>query len=315
VTDANLVLGRLPTELAGGELTLDVAAARSAVERNVAIPLGLSIEDAAAGIIRIVDEHMLGALRVVSVQRGLDPRELVLVPFGGAGPVHGAQLARLAGIGTMLVPALPGVLSALGFLLADVRQVFTQTRVGQIDSLDVDAFNDLIAQLQTAAASWLDREGVPVADRVMEIALDLRYRSQAYELPIAVSAPLDAAAWRAAGERFHAEHKRRYGFDQPFAAVEVVTVRVTAIGNLPKPKFAALPDEGPDASWARTGGRPVYFAGAWQETICYERRKLRHGNLIPGPAVIEQPDCTTVIHPRQCARVDARTNLIVTTGV
>jgi N-methylhydantoinase A len=196
VTDANLILGRLPIQLAGGELALDPDAARAAIQKHVADPLGLSVEQAALGIIRIVDEHMLGALRVVSVQRGLDPRDLVLVPFGGAGPVHGGQLARFAGIGTMLVPALPGVLSALGFLLADVKQVFTLTRVGTVGKLDVNAYNEDLARLVAEAAAWLDREGVGPPDRTVEIALDLRYQGQAYELPMPATAPLDAAAWR-----------------------------------------------------------------------------------------------------------------------
>jgi N-methylhydantoinase A len=315
VTDANLMLGRLPLELAGGELTLDPEAARLAVRRHVAEPLGLSIEEAAAGIIRIVDEHMLGALRVVSVQRGLDPRELVLVPFGGAGPVHGGQLATLAGIGTMLVPALPGVLSALGFLLADVKQVFTQTKVGLIGALDAESYNDELARLSEAAVSWLNREAVAESEQAVEVALDLRYKGQAYELPIAVSAPLDDAAWQTVRDRFHAEHKRRYGFDQPFAGVEVVTLRVTAIGSLPKPRFQSLPVAGADATAARAGSAPVYFDGAWLDTPRYDRAKLGHGNLIAGPAIVVQRDCTTVIHPGQTARVDHLGNLIVTTGV
>ncbi|MCC6792710.1 MAG: hydantoinase/oxoprolinase family protein, partial [Thermomicrobiales bacterium] len=315
VTDANLVLGRLPLELAGGELTLDREAARDAVRGHVAERLGLSIEEAAAGIIRIVDEHMLGALRVVSVQRGLDPRELVLVPFGGAGPVHGGQLATLAGIGTMMVPALPGVLSALGFLLADVKQVFTQTKVGLIGSLDIAAYNAELARLIDDAMGWLNREAVPEADRSVEVALDLRYKGQAYELPVVVAGPLDQHSWEATRERFHAEHKRRYGFDQPFAGVEVVTLRVTAIGSLPKPRFHSLPFVGEDASAALIGVDAVFFDGTWVETPRYDRAKLVHGNRVDGPAIIVQRDCTTVIHPGQTARVDHLSNLIVTTGV
>src|SRR5581483_1555583 len=149
---------------------------------HVAAPLGLSIEEAAYGIIRIVDEHMLGALRVVSVQRGVDPRDLVLVPFGGAGPVHGAALAHLAGIGTMVVPPAPGVLSALGFLLADVKNAYPLTRVGLIGHLDVDNYARDLAGLIAQADAWLESEGVPPAARAVECALDLRYQGQSYEL-------------------------------------------------------------------------------------------------------------------------------------
>jgi N-methylhydantoinase A len=314
ITDANLVLGRLPCALAGGEITLDVDLAREAIERHVATPLDLSLEQAAEGVLRIVNENMLGALRVVSVQRGIDPRELVLVPFGGAGPVHGAELARLAGIETMMVPSTPGVLSALGFLLSDIRNVYGLTRVGQIGDLDVDAYNRSIDGLIRDARAWLDREGVSPSDQAVETALDLRYRGQAYELPIPVDAQLDEDAWQAAAGRFHAEHKRRYGFEQPFIPVEIVTIRVTAIGRLPKLQLAPLPEEAPDAEHAVLDHQSVYFEGGYQETAFYDRALLRPGNRLPGPAIITQPDCTTVIGPGQSMRVDGFGNLIVTTG-
>ena len=192
VTDANLVLGRLPLALAGGAVHLDLAAARRAIEEQIAIPLGIGIEAAALGVVRIVDEHMLGALRVVSVQRGVDPRDLALVPFGGAGPLHGAELARLAGISTMLVPRNPGVLSALGFLLADVKQVFSRTRVGVVGQLDEATYQRDLDQLIVEGDTWLEHEGIAVAQRVVELAIDLRYRGQAYELPIRVNLPLNA---------------------------------------------------------------------------------------------------------------------------
>jgi N-methylhydantoinase A len=311
VTDANLVLGRLPAELAGGELTLDVERARDAIRRLVAEPLRLSVEEAAHGIIRIVDESMLGALRVVSVQRGIDPRDLVLVPFGGAGPVHGAELARLLGIGTVLVPPAPGVLSALGFLLADIKNVFPLTRVGLIGTLDVDAYNRDLERLIAQAAQWLERESVPPEDRELACALDLRYRGQAYELPIAVGPRLDAAAWQDAAARFHAEHKRRYGFDEPFAGIEVVTLRVTAIGHLPKLAMRPQPEGEPDSSRAQIDEHRVYFADAYHDTRVYDRALLRPGHRLVGPAIIVQPDCTTVVHPGQSLRVDGLGNLIV----
>jgi N-methylhydantoinase A len=313
VTDANLVLGRLPAQLAGGEITLDVERAREAIREHVARPLGLSIEEAANGIIRIVNENMLGALRVVSVQRGIDPRDLVLVPFGGAGPVHGAELARLCGIDTMLVPAVPGVLSALGFLLADVKNVFTLTRVGQVDDLDLNAYNADLARLVRQAGEWLEREGVGPEDREVQVALDLRYRGQAYELPVITPALLDAAVASSAVERFHAEHRRRYGYDQPFARVEVVTLRVTAIGNRPKLAFAPQPEEGPDAAAAVISTGEVYFDGKFHPTKHYDRSRLRPGNHVTGPAIIVQPDCTTVLAPGQKLQVDALGNLIVQT--
>jgi N-methylhydantoinase A len=311
VTDANLVLGRLPEELAGGAVHLDREAAREAIETQIARPLGLTVEDAALGIVRIVDEGMLGALRVVSVQRGIDPRELALVPFGGAGPLHGAELARLAGIATMLVPPSPGVLSALGFLLADIKQVFTLTRVGLVGQLDAEAYQRDLDQLIAAAMAWLEREGVPPPDQAIEVALDLRYRGQAYELPIRVSLPLDTAAWQAAASRFHGEHKRRYGYDQSSVPVEIVTLRVTAIGVLPKPALERHEVTATDAESALLGHGRVIFAEGGLETPLYERTRLEPGACLTGPAVIMQPDCTTLIHPGQEATVDGFGNLIV----
>ena len=149
-------------------------------------------------------------------------------------------------------------------------------------------------------------------DRTIEVALDLRYRGQAYELPIRVAAPLDAASWHDAAVRFHAEHKRRYGFDQP-ADVEVVTLRVTAVGALPKPEFRPRPEEGPDPSPALVDRRPVYFDGGWVETPVYERARLCPGNRLAGPAHVLQPDCTTVLHPQQAMQVDGLGNLAAQT--
>jgi N-methylhydantoinase A len=314
VTDANLVLGRLPEELAGGAIRLDRDAAWQAIEKHAAAPLGLGVEEAALGIVRIVDEGMLGALRVVSVQRGIDPRDLALVPFGGAGPAHGAELARLAGIATMLVPPSPGVLSALGFLLADVKQVFTLTRVGLVGQLDEAAYQRDLDLLIADATAWLGREGVPPPDRAIEVALDLRYRGQAYELPIRVNLPLDAAAWADAATRFHAEHKQRYGYDQAAIPVEIVTLRVTAIGVLPKPSLERRAVEDADAARALAGQRRVIFAEGALETPVYNRERLEPGATLSGPALIVQSDCTTLIHPCQRATVDPFGNLIVATG-
>ncbi|MCA9858902.1 MAG: hypothetical protein KC438_04230, partial [Thermomicrobiales bacterium] len=273
---------------------------------------GLTVEQAAEGIIRIVDENMLGALRVVSVARGMDPRELTLVPFGGAGPVHGCQLARLAGISTVLVPAAPGVLSAMGFLLADVRQVFSRTMVGVIGELDPDRYNEELDALSRQATAWLDEEHIPAGDRAIEVTLDLRYKGQAYELPISAAIPLTDASLTEAMTAFHAEHKRRYGYDQPFTTVEIVTLRVTAIGELPTPELQRHTAEGPDAHHAIASQTQVFFDGAWVETNVYERSQLRAGNQFNGPALVRQDDCTTVIHPGQVVNVDDLLNLIVT---
>jgi N-methylhydantoinase A len=314
VTDANVVLGLLPDSLADGAIALDRVAAVAAIRRHIAEPLGLSLEEAAHGIIRIVNENMLGALRVVSVQRGLDPRDLTLVPFGGAGPVHGVELARLAGIGTVLVPARPGVLSALGFLLADIRHVFTRTKIGIIGHFDSAPYTQEMERLAAQAWAWLEREQVSGEDQAVDLSVDLRYRGQAYELSIPIGLPLDSDAWHKAGERFHDEHRRRYGFDQPGAAVEVVTLRATARGALSKPSFELLEHGSAGSSPPAIGARRAFLGGSFAEVPVYRRGDLCAGHQVAGPAIIVQPDCTTVLGSGDLATVDRFANLVVKVG-
>ena len=184
--------------------------------------------------------------------------------------------------------------------------------VGLIGQLDLDRYNDEIATLMTDAAGWLDQEQIPSADRAIDVTFDLRYQGQAYELPIHAALPLTAESLDTARAAFDVEHKRRYGYDQPFTNVEIVTLRVTAIGILPTPELQRHESEGPDASQAIASKTQVFFDGAWAETAVYERNLLRAGNQFSGPALVRQDDCTTVIHPGQAVRVDDLLNLIVT---
>ena len=306
VTDANLVLGRLPDELAGGELIkLDREAAVRAVEATSRGRSGYRCRSRGPGVIRIVDERMLGALRVVSVQRGLDPRELVLVPFGGAGPVHGAQLARLAGIDDAR-PVRPGVLSALGFLLADVEQVFTQTRVGLVGALDVRSYNR-----RSRAAGGRGRPSGWIAKGYRRV------------IALSTSPSTCATAGRRMNCRSESGHRLTPPPGKPPAAipsssirgamdtishcrVEVVTFRVTAIGALPKPRIErrSLDRRGEDATSSTRAPAGLFRWERWKRLFltgrCFDR-----GTCIAGPALIVQPDCTTVIHPGQSAQVDA----------
>jgi len=315
VTDANVVLGRIPPRLVGGELQLDVDLAREAIARYVAEPLNMDLHQAAEGIVRVVNENMLGALRVVSVQRGFDPRDLTLVPFGGAGPVHGGELARLIGISTMLVPPTPGVLSALGFLVADVKNVFTRTRVRGASELDCDEFNGEMSLLVEQARAWLEREGIPAERREVQTAVDMRYLGQAYEIPIPVPGSLDRKQLAEAVEAFHRRHHRLYGYDQRWLEVEFVTLRVTAVGHVSRTEPPRMPRQGPDSHRALIEDGAVYFEGGFVECPHYQRALLAAGNRIQGPAIIEQVDCTTVLFPGQRAEVDDFLNLIVNTGV
>ena len=254
VTDANVVLGRLPPSLLGGEMQLDAAAAEEAVGKT-ARALGLDLHQAAQGILDIVNENMFGALRLVTVQKGLDPRDFALVAFGGAGPLHGNAMAILAGCYPVIVPPTPGVLSALGFLYSDIKNEFAHTLIRTMDEVRAEEVADALAGLGEEARVWLGNEGVPADRRSVAFELDLRYFRQGYEFAI----PVDPEALRAGrldevAERFGELHERQYGFrlDQP---VELVNARAVAVGRVVKVEFPRFDAEGPDA--AGRGDRPA----------------------------------------------------------
>ena len=309
VTDAHLVLGRLPPHLAGGEIRLDVERARLAIAERVAQPLGLSLEAAASGILDIVNNAMVGAIRLVSVERGHDPRACALVPFGGAGPLHGGALATLLGMGTVVVPRHPGVLSALGLLGSEVRNDYARTSLQTPPRYDLAAVATIYGELEDEARAWLAREGVPMADRRLLRLADLRYRHQGFE----VTVPWDESDLALAPliARFHGRHETLYTYALPDAPVEIVTLRVAARGTVRRFALPRLPTSR-RAHRPRIERRPVYFRGrGWLACACHEREALSAGARLTGPAVVEQLDATTVILPGQRATVDRYGNLII----
>jgi N-methylhydantoinase A len=311
VSDANAVLGYLPPVLLGGDMSLDVDAARTAVA-DIARRLGLSPEDAALGILQIANEVMLGALRVITVQRGLDPRDFGILAFGGAGPLHANALAELLGCYPVVVPPNPGVLSALGFLEAEFKNEFVQTFIRSSRAMDPsmvwDRFNDLAAR----AGAWLDEQEVSTPDRRLVYSLDLRYEQQGYEVSVDIDPAIVAqgGALDPVFDTFHGLHERMYGvrFHVP---VELVALRVVAIGATPSVNETAVTGASTDISEALTDTRPAYFDGNWTDTPHYDRTKLAVGATIPGPAIIRQYDSTTVLLPRHTATVDAHGNILI----
>ncbi len=318
VTDAHLALGRIPAALLGGELPLDVSAARAAIETQIARPLGLGVDEAAAGIVEIVDNAMARAIRAVSVGRGHDPRRFALVAFGGAGPLHACRLAELLDIPTVVVPPRPGVLSTWGLLDTDVRATFVRTvgpaeRRAAADGGDVGALEAAWAGLETRARAWLDGEQVPRDRQRFERAADLRYEHQSFELTCtAAEGPLTPQHLRELLARFHGEHRRLYTYDLPGAPIELVNLRVTAIGRLPQRAAPSVAASGPDVAQALVGRRPVHFRGAGStETPCYARDRLRPGMTLAGPAIVDQEDATTLVAPGFRARVDGALDLVL----
>ncbi|WP_029062916.1 hydantoinase/oxoprolinase family protein [Labrenzia sp. DG1229] len=301
VTDAHVTLGNLPHALLGGSMSLDVDAAKRVVSDNVAKPLGLSDEDAAQGILAIMNNNMIGAVRTISVERGHDPRDFTLVPFGGAGPLHGCALAELLGISQVLVPPAPGLLCAAGLLAADVKAEFTRA-LPTAGAVDQDVGEAIVNSLRKKAEDWLDAEGVPVSQRELKALALLRFHGQGGEI---------AVEWgRTAQEtenNFRGAHKSLYGFVLD-AQIELVTIRVEAVGATEPIKVPVLdPSARPDPLQSQI----VHWPGGKQETPIYDRASLGAGNGIAGPAILIQLDTTSIIPPGWLARVHGSGALVL----
>jgi N-methylhydantoinase A len=311
VTDAHLVLGQLPPYLLGGTFRLDVEAAHRAIATRIAMPMGLPREAAARGILDIADNHMMGAIRVVSVERGRDPRDFVLVAFGGAGPLHGSALMRLLGIDTMLVPPAPGVTSAFGLLAANLRSEFARTCLERPPHYDVDRIAATYRALEAEAATWLDTEGVPPRARRTTRQASLRYRHQGFELFVPwPPGPVDGTSLDAAIALFHRRHEQLYTFAQPDTPVEIVDLRIEATGVFPAPVLPELPPGG-NPDMAIVGRQPVVFATGPVDAPIYDRAGLGAGDRIAGPAIVTQFDATTLLLPGQNAEVHPLGSLVV----
>ena len=314
VTDANLFLGRIPPHLLGGEIPLDPARAEAALRERVAKPLGLGLEEAARGILAIVNNNMAGALRVVSVERGLDPRAFTLCAFGGAGPVHGGDLARELGAPRLLVPRHPGILCALGLLATDLRYDFVRTRVQRPPDYDVDDMARTMQALEEEATARLAAEQVPEARRQLRRGADLRYAQQGVEITVEFpDGPVDGACVAELVERFHALHERLYTFSDREAAVEMVNFRVAATGRMERLELPRLPSIAPGTPAPPSGRRPADLDGRGIAPAAIHRRDdLLAGHVVSGPAIVDQLDSTTLVGPGQSAEVDTYGNLVVT---
>ena len=313
VTDANLVLGRINDSIAGGALTLDIDAAKAAIQERVATPLGLDPYRAAHGILQIVNYNMMGAIRNVSVERGYDPRNFALVAFGGAGPMHAISVARLLDMATVIAPPSPGVASAYGLLVADFKNDYARTSVQKPPDYDLVAMEEIYRQLETEAEDWLDSEAVPRERRAITRSADLRYAHQGFEVSVELEdRKVDAASLDAVIQGFHGEHDRLFGFslDQP---VEIVTLRVTARGQLESAAVAPLARRTGTAAEALIGQRLVYFddADGFRPCGIYDRAKLAPGSSISGPAILENIDSTVIIDPGWRATIDNYGNCIM----
>ncbi|SNR94672.1 N-methylhydantoinase A [Streptosporangium subroseum] len=297
VTDANVVLGYLPTQLAGGEIVLDRDRARQAVQR-IADAMGLpSAEAAAQGIVDIVNENMFGALRLVSVQQGFDPRDFALVAFGGAGPLHANALGRLTGSWPVIIPPSPGVLCAYGDATTSLRDEAARTHIRRFSRLTDAELADLLAELAETAAATLEAEGIDRAAQTVTYQVDVRYHGQGFEIPITLE---PGTGLDALGKAFDAEHERLFSFLLGNEH-ELVSARAAVSGPRPNVQPAALAEGTEDASAAVTGTHKVWVEGGWAETTVYDRSKLLAGNIVQGPAIVVEMDSTTLVLPGHAA--------------
>jgi len=313
VSDADLVVGVLGADtVLGRDLGLDADAAREAVDREIARPLGLSLEEAAAGIIALANTNMRGAIRVITVQKGLDPRDFSLVAFGGAGPMHACAVAREASIPRVIVPPHPGITSAVGLLMADIRHPMLAAFIVPTARADFEDAERVLAALRAEAEGKLLDDGVPAAATAFKRSVDMRYVGQAYELTIPCDEPLaggaaDGALARLVA-RFHETHERVYGHHSVDEPTQLVNLRVEGIGSVPRGAWR----ERIAARHEYDRNRQVYVHGeGWLDTPVLDRSRLRAGESYPGPLVVEQLDTTVWIPPRDVARIDEHGTIVV----
>jgi N-methylhydantoinase A len=302
VTDAHVHLGRIPPHLLGGEIPLDVAAAGEGMGR-LASDLGLGVEECATGILEISAWNQANAIRQITVKRGLDVRDFPMVAFGGSGPLLVCRLIDVLGLPSVIVPRDPGNLSAFGLLTVDVRSEYVRTHVTR--DPEAATLAEVYAELEGQAAAALDRQGF--TEHRFARSADLRYYGQAFEVRV----PVGAVDTGEVAGRFHDEHERLYGYCHRNDPVEWVNLRVSGIGPIRRPEPAVRPPGDGDPARARTGTRRVFFDD-WADVPIYARERLEPGDVLAGPAVVEEFGSTLPLHPGFTARVDGHGNLVVT---
>jgi N-methylhydantoinase A len=308
VTDANLILGYLnPGTIGGGQIQLDPEAARAAVRTKIAEPFDMSVEEAASGIFRISNGAMTNAIRYVSIARGRDPRDFALMAFGGAGPVHMGVQAKDLGINTILVPKNAGVFCALGCIISNFKISKVKSFITRANTISLEELNAVFDELERPAQELL-ASTASVAETQTQRAIDMRYVGQTHE----VTVPIRSRTRRVTDlnlkktfQDFHELHQQLYSFKRPDQPVEVMSVRADIVGVRDTMKYRSLPYESEDPAAALKDTRPVGFDGnAFIETNVYDGTKVMPGNLIPGPAIIEEPETTIVVYPGQEAMLD-----------
>jgi N-methylhydantoinase A len=314
LTDAQVVLGRInAARPLGGELkSLDVAAAKRAIAEHVGKPLELSTDDAAAAIVRVAESRMAGAIRLVSIERGHDPARFVAMPFGGGGALHAGALIREIGLKSVLVPRLPGITSALGCVLADLRHDMVQTLNVMLDGLDAAALARRIEAAGRETSAVIAASGIAVERTDVLCELDMHYVGQTHTVAVPLTAAEEGVSEATIRSAFEAAYLASFSRILSGLPIRIVSLRVAAIGRRPVFDFSVFaPDSSASLERARRGSRRVWFDGGWRDTTIWARLDLPSGVSIAGPAILEQPDATVVIEPGLRGRVDGLGNLIM----
>lgn len=313
VTDADLVLGYLdPDYFLGGQLKIDLAAARQAIQTRIGDPLGLSVEEAAWGIHQIVNESMANAARIHTLERGKDPHRFPIFAFGGAGPVHGFRIAQALGSPTLIVPFGAGVISAIGFLTAPLAFDFVRSWPGRLHDVDWQKANVLLDEMETQGRSLLEQSGVLPEQLSYRREADIRYAGQGHEISVPLPAgQLDSKSVTAITASFEDVYRRLYERLSQSVPLEIINWRVTVSSQVPEARLQVPWDENRLSQVARKGSRRAYFSGGYRETPVYDRYSLVPGTRFAGPAIVEERESTVIVGPDGSFRIDDQWNLVV----
>jgi N-methylhydantoinase A len=313
ITDCNLVLGYLGEDnFLGGGMPLDARSSHGALENNIARPLGMDVVDAAEGVVRIIDVKMQEAIKAISTMRGHDLREFRLLAFGGAGPLHAARIADNLGMAGVIIPLFPGVYSAMGLLISDVKHDYVRSKMSPLSTTPVSGIADIFDELEAHARKELGEEEFPEERIAIERAIDMRYAGQGYEITIPCAMPLNADSLQVLRAEFDELHQKMFGHTAPDEPVEIVSYRLRGIGKVPAVKLRTFAVKGHSLEKALREHRPIRFEGETLDCPVYQREFIDVGAEVSGPAIIDQLDCTTLIPPGHYARVDKFKNLILT---
>ena len=313
VTDANLVLGRINNQIAGGSLPLHADDSAKVIKETIATPLDMDLHAAASGILSIANNTMVGAIRNVSVERGHDPQEFALVAYGGAGPMHAIDVANLLGINRVVAPLYPGIASAYGLLVAELKNDYARTSLQTPPDYDPEGMERVYGEMESEGTAWLREEGVPEIQHVFNRWADLRYTHQGSEVTVSFDgSQVTDETIGGAIQEFHNHHEQLYGFalDQP---VEIVTLRVSASGDVGSVDMPERPGGLVAPEQAIASRRQVFFdeSGGFVPCNIYDRDRLAPGSSINGPAILEGMDSTVLINPGWTGQIDKYGNCIM----